>query len=114
MDERPGLGLGCLVKSECKCISTKICKRSSTMWRNGKKASYVILILLTGWVVIEGWFPLGFLETEIKKDETPIYESEDNPDAPRPREMIDLEVNYFSCALFQLIFVCFSRQLLTN
>lgn len=35
---------------------------------------------------------LRFLETEIKKDELPIYDSEDNPDAPKPREMIDLEV----------------------
>ena len=34
----------------------------------------------------------GFLETEIKKDELPIYDPEDNPDAPKPREMIDLEV----------------------
>ena len=37
-------------------------------------------------------FILGFLETEIKKDELPIYDPEDNPDAPKPREMIDLEV----------------------
>jgi V-type H+-transporting ATPase subunit a len=35
---------------------------------------------------------LRFLETEIKKDELPIYDPEDNPDAPKPREMIDLEV----------------------
>jgi V-type H+-transporting ATPase subunit a len=35
----------------------------------------------------------GFLETEIKKDELPIYDPEDNPDAPKPREMIDLEVS---------------------
>ena len=38
-------------------------------------------------------FTLGFLETEIKKDELPIYDPEDNPDAPKPREMIDLEVS---------------------
>jgi V-type H+-transporting ATPase subunit a len=39
---------------------------------------------------------LRFLETEIKKDELPIYDPEDNPDAPKPREMIDLEVyKYF-------------------
>jgi V-type H+-transporting ATPase subunit a len=37
---------------------------------------------------------LRFLETEIKKDELPIYDPEDNPDAPKPREMIDLEVKY--------------------
>jgi V-type H+-transporting ATPase subunit a len=40
-------------------------------------------------------FHLGFLETEIKKDELPIYDPEDNPDAPKPREMIDLEVIVF-------------------
>ena len=39
---------------------------------------------------------LRFLETEIKKDELPIYDSEDNPDAPKPREMIDLEVKSLS------------------
>lgn len=46
-----------------------------------------ILLHLTCWK--------GFLETEIKKDELPIYDPEDNPDAPKPREMIDLEVKYF-------------------
>ena len=28
---------------------------------------------------------LRFLETEIKKDDLPIYDPEDNPDAPKPR-----------------------------
>ncbi|UJR10911.1 hypothetical protein I4U23_015098 [Adineta vaga] len=37
---------------------------------------------------------LRFLETEIKKDELPIYDPEDNPDAPKPREMIDLEATF--------------------
>ena len=41
-------------------------------------------------------FCKGFLETEIKKDELPIYDAEDNPDAPKPREMIDLEVKFLS------------------
>ena len=35
---------------------------------------------------------LGFLEKEIKKDEIPMLDTGDNPDAPAPREMIDLEV----------------------
>ncbi|CAF1489668.1 unnamed protein product [Didymodactylos carnosus] len=35
---------------------------------------------------------LRFLETEIKKDNSHISDPEDNPEAPKPREMIDLEV----------------------
>ena len=34
----------------------------------------------------------GFLEKEIKKDGIPMLDTGDNPDAPVPREMIDLEV----------------------
>ncbi|CAF0895182.1 unnamed protein product, partial [Didymodactylos carnosus] len=37
---------------------------------------------------------LRFLETEIKKDSLPIYDPEDNPEAPKPREMIDLEATF--------------------
>ena len=37
----------------------------------------------------------GFLETEIKKDEIPLVDPEENLDAPKPREMIDLEVKLF-------------------
>ena len=36
--------------------------------------------------------PVGFLEKEIKKDGIPMLDTGDNPDAPAPREMIDLEV----------------------
>lgn len=35
----------------------------------------------------------GFLEKEIKKDGIPMLDTGDNPDAPAPREMIDLEVS---------------------
>lgn len=35
---------------------------------------------------------LGYLVREIKKDEIPILETGENPDAPQPREMIELEV----------------------
>lgn len=35
---------------------------------------------------------IGFLEKEIKKDGIPMLDTGDNPDAPVPREMIDLEV----------------------
>ncbi|CAF4078245.1 unnamed protein product [Rotaria sordida] len=34
---------------------------------------------------------LRFLESEIKKDELTLYDPDENPDAPKPREMIDLE-----------------------
>ncbi len=33
----------------------------------------------------------GFLESEIKKDEIPLFDPEENLDAPKAREMIDLE-----------------------
>lgn len=35
---------------------------------------------------------LRYIEKEIKKDSIPILNTGDNPDAPAPREMIDLEV----------------------
>ena len=36
---------------------------------------------------------LGFLEKEIRKDGIPMLDTGENPDAPAPREMIDLEVS---------------------
>lgn len=35
---------------------------------------------------------LGFLEKEIKKDSIPMLDTYENPEAPQPREMFDLEV----------------------
>jgi len=35
---------------------------------------------------------IGFLEKEIRKDGIPMLDTGENPDAPAPREMIDLEV----------------------
>ena len=35
---------------------------------------------------------LRYIEKEIKKVKIPILDTGDNPDAPAPREMIDLEV----------------------
>lgn len=35
---------------------------------------------------------IGFLEKEIKKDTIAMMSFGDNPEAPQPREMIDLEV----------------------
>jgi V-type H+-transporting ATPase subunit a len=37
---------------------------------------------------------LRFLEKEIKKEFIPILDTGDNPDAPQPREMIDLEATF--------------------
>lgn len=35
---------------------------------------------------------LRYLEKEIKKDAIPMLDTGDSPEAPQPREMIDLEV----------------------
>ena len=35
-----------------------------------------------------------FLETEIKKDEIPMLDTPDFPEAPQPREMIDMEATF--------------------
>lgn len=40
-------------------------------------------------------FFTGFLEREIKKDAIPLLDTGENPDAPQPREMIDLEVHIY-------------------
>ena len=45
---------------------------------------------------------LRFLEKEIKKDGIPILDVGDNPEAPQPREMIDLEVSLYSYASISL------------
>ncbi len=34
----------------------------------------------------------GFFEKEIRKDDVPIPDNDSNPDAPQPREMVDIEV----------------------
>ncbi|PAA75569.1 hypothetical protein BOX15_Mlig018962g4, partial [Macrostomum lignano] len=36
---------------------------------------------------------LRYLEKEIKKDSVPVLDTGDNPEAPNPREMVDLEAN---------------------
>lgn len=36
---------------------------------------------------------LRYLEKEIKKDGIPMLDTGENPEAPQPREMIDLEVS---------------------
>jgi len=35
---------------------------------------------------------LRYLEKEIRKDDIPLLDTGDSPEAPQPREMIDLEV----------------------
>ena len=42
-------------------------------------------------------FVTGFLERELKKDSIPMTDNGENPLAPLPREMIDLEVLYLCC-----------------
>lgn len=37
---------------------------------------------------------LRYLEKEIKKDSIPMLDTGENPDAPQPREMIDLEATF--------------------
>lgn len=37
---------------------------------------------------------LRYLEKEIKKDEIPMLDTGENPEAPQPREMIDLEATF--------------------
>lgn len=36
----------------------------------------------------------GFLEREVRKDNLPMMSFGDNPEAPQPREMIDLEATF--------------------
>jgi hypothetical protein len=40
---------------------------------------------------------LRYLEKEIKKDGIPMSDTGENPEAPQPREMIDLEVSILTC-----------------
>lgn len=36
---------------------------------------------------------LRYLEREVEKDKLPILDTGENPEAPQPREMVDLEVS---------------------
>ncbi len=58
------------------------------------------------------FYKTGFLETEIKKEQLPLYDPEDNLDAPKPREMIDLEVKLI--VFHRKIFLFLLRQYLIN
>ena len=40
---------------------------------------------------------LGFLNKEIEKADIHVVDNGENPEAPHPREMIDLEVGTFYC-----------------
>lgn len=42
---------------------------------------------------------LRYLEKEIKKDDIPMLDTGENPEAPQPREMIDLEVGWVNYPL---------------
>jgi len=43
---------------------------------------------------------LRYIEREIKKDKIPVLDLGDNPDAPAPREMIDLEVSQYIVRIY--------------
>lgn len=38
--------------------------------------------------------PTGFFEKEIKKDGLPMFGTNDNPEAPQPKEMVELEMTF--------------------
>ena len=46
---------------------------------------------------------LRYLEKEIKKDGIPMLDTGDSPEAPQPREMIDLEVIYLCVHIVMVI-----------
>lgn len=54
---------------------------------------------------------LRYIEKEIKKDKIPMLDTGDNPDAPAPREMIDLEVGVLTlgCGIFQNLRLCIAQ-----
>ena len=57
----------------------------------------------------------GFLEAEIKKDSIPMLDTGENPDAPLPREMIDLEVSTaYIYSWFFIIHFRITRKFGTN
>lgn len=56
------------------------------MWRNGAKTTYVY-----NWKCIFIVDNLGYIEEEINKDKILIYEPDEIPEAPPPREMLELE-----------------------
>ena len=56
---------------------------------------------------------LGFLEKEIRKDGIPMLDTGENPDAPAPREMIDLEVSsliHFVVSILRTTYSSLFRQ----
>ena len=61
------------------------------------------------------FFPIGFLNKEIEKADIHVTDTGENPEAPQPREMIDLEVgkkvicNHLVCkciCLSKYFFIC--------
>lgn len=48
--------------------------------------------VFSGGKSVHWWLIIGYLEKEVSKSEIDIPEATENPDAPAPREMIDLEV----------------------
>ncbi|CAG0914205.1 unnamed protein product [Notodromas monacha] len=54
---------------------------------------------------------LRFLEKEIKKDDIPVLDTGENPEAPQPREMIDMEMQIFIDCTFQATFEKLENEL---
>lgn len=55
------------------------------------------------------WICAGFFDKELKTDGIAILDTGDNPEAPAPREMSDLEVNIFLRAWLSVLqlYLCF-------
>ena len=90
----------CFYNINQSALNNVSCIIFSTATTNVKRFTYFVHMYV---------FFSGFLEKEIKKDGIPMLDTGDNPDAPAPREMIDLEV----CLQLKL-FIRFPVQDLTH
>ena len=55
-------------------------------------------------------FLIGFLKKEIEKADIHVVDTGENPEAPHPREMIDLEVSimFFQSCMYMYIVVLYA------
>lgn len=84
------------VESGRQRISAKVRQRSAAMRRDGAKTALVLKHRY--FLQFESCTPIsetGFLEKEIERDGIPTLDVGENPEAPQPREMVDLEVCLF-------------------
>lgn len=63
-----------------------------TFWLIADKIWWKYCFAIIG-VIFTALYFKGFLEHEFKKDDIVMLDTGENPDAPLPREMIDLEVD---------------------